>query len=111
MKNLPVLILVLCLLFIFSPDKELFSVAAIVLIFIAKYTWRDNEPKIIFLGMLFYWLMVCTLLVYGAIFNKRMIEQTTSPDTFIFTTYLALIATFAYCLGILLAIRRLKISK
>ncbi len=111
MKNLPVLVLVLSILFMFSPDKELFGIASIILLFFAQYAWRDNEPKIIFLGMLFYWLTVCALLVYGAIFNKPLIEQTLSPKTFIYTTYLAMIATFVYCSGILLAVRKLKISK
>lgn len=111
MKNLPVLGIALCILFIFSPDKELFAVASIILVFIAKYTWRDNEPKILFLGMVFYWLTVCALLVYGVVFNKPLIEETLIPETFIFATYLGMIATFVYCLGILLATRKLKISK
>ncbi len=111
MKNIQGLALLLCVLFIFSPDKVLFGIASLLFLFIAKFTWRDNEPKILFLGMLFYWLTVCTLLVYGALFNKPMIEQTLSPETFVFTTYLALIATFVYCSGILLIIRKVKVAK
>lgn len=55
--------------------------------------------------------MVCTLLVFGAIFNKPMVKQTVTPTTFIFTTYLAMGATFVYSSGIFLALRKLKLQK
>jgi len=111
MKDASILTLILSILFILSPDKELFAISALLLIFIAKYSWRDNEPKVLCLGMVFYWLMVCTLLVYGAIFNKPMIKQTLTPGTFIFTTYLALIAMFVYCSAVLLVMRKVKPKK
>lgn len=111
MKNLSIPALILCGLFILSPDKELFATASVVLLFLMKFSWRDNEPKVLFIGMIFYWLTVCTLLVYGAVFNKPMIQQTLVPDTFVFTTYLALAATFVYNSAIFLVIRKVKINK
>ncbi len=111
MKNLTIPVLILTGLFIFSPDKGLFALASAVLLFLIRFSWRDNEPKVLFIGMLFYWLMVCTLLIYGAVFDKPMIKQTLAEDTFIYTTYLALIATVVYCSAILLVLRKLKINK
>jgi len=97
-------------LWLFSPDKQLFAFASVLLLFLAKKSWRHDEPKIIFFGMTFYWLTVCTLLVYGIFFNKPMVELTGTPSTFIYTTYLALFATFCYCSGILLVINNVKIA-
>jgi hypothetical protein len=109
--NLAPFIFLLSALWMFSPDKVLFAVASALVIFLAKLSWRDNEPKIIFFGMVFYWLTVCTLLVYGAVFRIPMEELTDTPTTFIYTTYLSLFATFCYCSGILLAIKNVKITK
>ncbi len=107
--NIIPLAFVLFVFWIFSPDKTLFAVASVLLLFLAKFSWRRDEPKIIFFGVVFYWMTVCTLLLYGAFFSKRMIELTSTPDTFIYTTYLALFATFCYCVGILLQLRQVKI--
>jgi len=108
MKNLSPIILVLLLLWLFSPDKQLFGLSCLLLIFLVRFGWRSDEPKIIFLGVLSYWLTVCTLMIYGLVFNKPMIELTLTPETFIYTTYLALIATFCYCSGLLLAINKVS---
>jgi hypothetical protein len=106
MNNLRPLVLALFCLWLFSPDKDLFALSAILLLFLVKFSWRKNEPKIIFLGVVFYWLTVCTLLLYGVFFNRPMVSLTTTPETFVYTTYLALTATFFYCSGLLLAIRK-----
>ena len=111
MKILTILGLILSILFIFSPDKELFALAAVLLLFLVKFSWRDNEPKVLFIGVILYWCTVCTLLVYGAFFNEPLIGQTLTPNTFVFTTYLALIATFVYCSAIFLVIKKIKINK
>src|SRR3954447_14884217 len=105
MKNLSLLAFVLLMLVLFSPDKQLFACASILLVFLVKSSWRDNEPKIIFLGVIFYWLTVCTLMLYGIFFSTPMIDLTLSPGTFIYTTYLALFGTFCYCSGIFLTIK------
>lgn len=110
MKNMTPVVFIVGILWMFSPDKQLFAIAAMLLLFLVKFSWREDEPKIVFLGMIFYWLSVCTLMIYGIFFNKPMIESTLSPDTFIYTTYLALFANFCYCVGMLLAIRSARIS-
>jgi hypothetical protein len=38
-----------------------------------------------------------------------MIELTYAPETFVYTTYLALAATFFYCTGMLLAIKKVEV--
>ena len=48
-------------------------------------------------------------MIYGIFFNKPMIEMTNAPTTFIYTTYLSLLATFCYCSGIFIAIKSIKI--
>lgn len=93
-----------------SPDKTLFAIASLVLLFICKYGWRNNEPKVVFIGFVFYWLTVGTLLLFGSIFDKPMLQQTLAPDTFIFTTYLALTATFVYASAFFLSIRKLQFN-
>jgi len=108
MKNTLPLIVILVVLFLFSPDKQLFAISSVLLVFLVKKAWRENEPKIIFFGTIFYWLTVCTLMLYGTVFNKQMIELTISPSTFIYTTYLALVATFVYCSGIFVSIRNIS---
>lgn len=106
--NIPLLAFSLIILWMFSPDKQLFAVASILLIFLAKKSWRHDEPKIIFFGVTFYWLTVCTLMIYGIFFGKPMTELTQTPQTFIYTTYLALLATLCYSVGIFIAIRNIK---
>ena len=107
--NIAILAFSLVILWLFSPDKQLFAVASILLIFLARKSWRHDEPKIIFFGVIFYWLTVCALMIYGIFFNKPMIEMTDAPTTFIYTTYLSLLATFCYCSGIFIAIKSIKI--
>lgn len=107
--NIAILAFSLVILWLFSPDKQLFAVASMLLIFLAKKSWRHDEPKIIFFGVIFYWLTVCALMIYGIFFNKPMIEMTDAPTTFIYTTYLSLLATFCYCSGIFIAIKSIKI--
>lgn len=108
MKVAP-LAIVLVILWLFSPDKQLFGIAAVLLVFLAKASWRHDEPKIIFFGVCFYWLTVCALMIYGIFFEHPMIELTQTPTTFIYTTYLALIATLVYSSGIFIMIKRIKI--
>src|SRR3954469_12923598 len=111
MKNLSPLVFILAILCLLSPDKLMFAVASIVLLYVMKNGWRENEPKIIFLGVISYWLTVCTLMLYGIFLNKPMIELTLTPGTFIYTTYLALIATFCYCSGIFVALKNVVVPK
>ncbi len=107
--NIAPLVFVLGILWLFSPDKQLFGTAAILLVFLAKASWRHDEPKIIFFGVCFYWMTVCTLMIYGIFFHRPMIELTDVPSTFIYTIYLSLFATLIYSSGILIAIKNIKI--
>ncbi len=109
--NIAPLALVLSILWLFSPDKQLFGIASALLVFLAKISWRHDEPKIIFFGVCFFWMTVCTLMIYGIFFNRTMIELTQTPTTFIYTTYLALFATLVYSLGIYFVIRKVKIHE
>ena len=94
--NIAPLALLLMILWLFSPDKQLFAIASVLLLFLAKASWRHDEPKIIFFGVIFYWLTVCTLMFYGIFVGKPMIELSQTPSTFIYTTNLALFATLTY---------------
>ena len=107
--NVAPLAFLLIILWLFSPDKQLFGVASVLLVVLAKMSWRHDEPKIIFLGVCFYWMTVCALMVYGIFFKIPMIELTQVPSTFIYTTYHALIATFCYSVGIIIVIRKIKV--
>lgn len=107
--NVVPLSLALLALWIFSPDKQLFGVSSLLLLFLAKFSWRHDEPKIIFFGVCFYWLTVCALMIYGIFFNKPMVELTQTPSTFIYTTYLALFSAFVYSIGIFITINRIQI--
>ena len=107
--NVAPLAFVLIALWMFSPDKQLFGVASLLLIFLAKSSWRHDEPKIIFFGVAFYWMTVCTLMIYGIFFNRPMVELTQVSSTFIYTSYLALFSTFIYSYGILYAIKNIEI--
>lgn len=108
--RLDILAFILFCLWLFSPDKEIFGVACVLMLFLAKKGWREDEPKVILFGMIFYWLTVCTLMIYGIFFHKHLVDLTETPDTFVYTTYLALFATFVYGSGILLAIRKVKVT-
>jgi len=108
MSKLAPLVFILAVLWLFSPDKQLFAVSCALLLFLVKHSWRENEPKVVFLGIVLYWLTVCTLLLYGVIFNRPMVELTLTPETFVYTTYLALTATFFYGSGLLLAIKKVR---
>ena len=52
--NIAPLALLLMILWLFSPDKQLFAIASVLLLFLAKASWRHDEPKIIFFGVIFY---------------------------------------------------------
>lgn len=105
--NLAPIALILFSLWVFSPDKQLFAIASVLLLFLINFSWRKNEPKIIFFGAISYWLTVCTLMIFGVFYNRPMTDLTLTANTFVYTTYLALTATFLYSTGLFIGLRKI----
>ena len=69
--------------------------------------WRENEPKVIFFAMVFFWLTIPIKLVYADIYDLRYEDLSVSPNI-VRTTYLSLVGYIVFSLGIHLMIRKIK---
>lgn len=110
MKFNGVQLLVFFIFILISPDPLLMTFAGMVLFFILRIMWRDNEPKHLLSNMIIYWMVVSVLLPYGAIYGKSVSTLVRyNAKTMEVATWLSITALFFYALGTYLPIRKIKI--
>jgi hypothetical protein len=71
--------------------------------------WRRYEPKLIFFGVFLSWLSI-TIKIFYADFTGIRYESLSSSVNIVETTYVSLIGFCAFCLGLWLAIKNLKLT-
>lgn len=103
-----VLFLLIALLFIFFSAQPLLLVYSFALLFlIYKLFWRANEPKIIFVGLAFFWLSIVVKVFYADIVGVLYEDLSLSP-LIVETTFIALIGLLVFALGIYLTSRNIE---
>lgn len=94
----------------FSPDSFAFVYSGLVLALIIPLFWRENEPKVLFVYSLFFWLNTSLLLVYGVLTNTSIHDLSLySPSTIAQANVLAVTALLVYSTGVYLIVARIKI--
>jgi len=76
---------------------------------VIRHFWRDGEPKIIFLGLTFFWLSISVKLFY-ALFTGVTYESLSNASNIISTTYIALLSFIVFSWGIYLATIKVRES-
>ncbi len=103
-------LLIFSLFVLISPDPSLMLLAGVVLFFVLRIMWRNNEPKHLLINMVVYWLVVAILLPYGAIYGKPVSKLSRyNPPTMELATWLSIISLIFYALGTYLPIRKINI--
>lgn len=103
-----VLFLLIALLFIFFSAQPLLLIYSFALLFlIYKLFWRANEPKVIFVGLAFFWLSIVVKVFYADIVGVLYEDLSLSP-LIVETTFLALIGLLVFALGIYLTSKNIE---
>lgn len=74
-----------------------------------KLFWRTYEPKVIFFGVVLYWVSITIKLFYGDFLGYNY-EDLSSSKNIIQTTYYSLIAFCIFCFGLWIALKDFKLS-
>ena len=99
---------VAAILVIISPDQLSMAYSAFALYMIIKLFWRIDEPKVLFVNMLIYWLTVSVLTPYGALFGIPLSSLSDrASETIKQTHFLSLTAMLFYAVGIHVVVRKL----
>ncbi len=102
------LFVIIALLFIFFSAQPLLLLYSFALLFlIYKFFWRANEPKVIFVGLVFFWLSIVVKIFYADIVGLLYEDLSISPKI-VETTFVALIALLVFSLGIYLTSRNVE---
>lgn len=103
-----VLFLLIALLFIFFSAQPLLLIYSFALLFlIYRLFWRANEPKVIFVGLAFFWLSIVVKVFYADIVGVLYEDLSLSP-LIVETTFLALIGLLVFALGIYLTSKNIE---
>jgi hypothetical protein len=83
-----------------------------VLFFVLRMMWRENEPKHLLVNMVLYWMVIGILLPYGSIFQKPLTELSRYGGTNMVpaATLIGAIALLLIVVGIHLPIRKIHVS-
>lgn len=93
---------------IFFSSQPLLVVYSLALLFILyKLFWRAGETKILFIGLLQFWLSV-TVKVFYADFTGQLYEDLSISPLIVETTFLALIAVAVFAAGLFITSRNLS---
>ncbi len=105
-----VTVLIGILLSLFSLDPLLVFISVIFLPIIYFFTFRDNEPQVIFIALILYYFSISIKLFYAMFFGNSFVEYSES-SLIEATTYLAYVAMFFFMLGIYISTKKIKFSK
>jgi hypothetical protein len=83
-------------------------------IFLYRFFWLNNQPNVLFWGLMFQWLNVSSQLLYSTILGISMADymagQVYPVELFDKTILLSIISIYIYAFGIFLAIRKIHID-
>ncbi len=98
------------LLSLFSLDPLLIFVSVMFLPLIYYFTFRDNEPQVIFIAMMLSYLSI-TIKIYYAIFFQKSFTEYSESNLMEYTTVLSLFGLFFFLFGIYVSIRKITFTK
>ncbi len=102
-----VLFLLIALLFIFFSTQPLLLIYSFTLLFLLyKLFWRANEPKVIFVGLAFFWLSIVVKVFYADIVGVLYEDLSLSPRI-LESTFIALIALLLFAIGLYITSRNI----
>jgi hypothetical protein len=102
------LFILIALLFIFFSAQPLLLIYSFALLFILyKLFWRANEPKVIFVGLVFFWISIVIKVLYADIVGVLYEDLSLSPQI-VETTFIALIALLVFALGVYFTSRNIE---
>ena len=109
-----IIITVLVLLFIWSPNFLLTIPILCYIPFVYRLFFIKGNTNIIFWGLLFQWLVVSSQVMYCNIIGvplADLFKNSGFPEQLMeYTDFLSIIGIFSFTLGLFVAVRRLKIS-
>jgi hypothetical protein len=105
-------IVILAFFSLISPDPVLMIISGLLLFYVLRIMWRENEPKHLLVNMVLYWMVIGILLPYGAIFQRPLVELSRYGGTDMVpqATWLGVIALLLIVTGIHIPIRKLAVS-
>ena len=105
-----VAILVGILLGVISQDPLLVFISVLFLPIIFYFSFRDNEPQVIFIAFIFYYLSITIKLFYAIYFNTSftLYSESTLIES---TTYISFVAMFFFMLGVYISTKKIKFKK
>lgn len=99
--------LLVALLLIFSSAQPLLVLYSFGLLFMLyKLFWRANEPKVIFVGLAFFWLSIVVKVFYADIVGVLYEDLSLSPRI-LESTFIALIALLLFAIGLYITSRNI----
>lgn len=96
---------ILLVYFSAQPLLVIYSLAALFILY--KLFWRAKEPKVIFIGLAYFWLSVVAKIFY-ADFVGLVYEDLSLSYKIVETTFIALIALLVFALGIFFTSRNIE---
>ncbi|MDB5248355.1 MAG: hypothetical protein JWQ40_2749 [Segetibacter sp.] len=103
-----IIFLLLSLLFIIGSTQPLLMAFAIATVFVIyKFFWKRDQPKVIFFGLVLFWLTIIVKLFYADFIGISFTELSISPNI-IQTAYVAMAALNVFAVGIFLITRSIK---
>lgn len=105
-------ILLFCIILsvLFSAHPVLILISLLSLYISFKLFWRKDEPKIIFFGLILWWLSV-TIKIFYADLGGFDYESLSISKNIVFTTYISLLGFNIFSIGLWVAIKNLKINE
>jgi hypothetical protein len=98
--------------FFFTPNFYLSILVIGFPIFAMRLFWLDNQPSVIFWGMLLQWATSATQLLYanalGVTLTERVKSETFPTEMLETATFLSVVGLYCFALGIYLVVRRVK---
>lgn len=70
--------------------------------------WRENQPKVIFWGIVFFWVTIPLKIFYADI-NRIPYESLSISPSIVKATWYSLVGYVAFCLGLYTAVRKLQL--
>lgn len=102
------ILLLVAAYFIILSDQPLLMAAALLSYFgVIRSFWKDGEPKIIFLGLTFFWLSISIKLFYAVIIGVTY-ESLSNVGNIVSTTYVALISFIVFGYGIFVTTKKIR---
>jgi hypothetical protein len=104
------LYLFIAILFIFFSAQPFLVLCSFILLFIIfKLFWNSKEPKVIFVGLAFFWLSIVTKVFYADIVGVSY-ESLSISSRILETTFIALISLLVFSIGVYVTSRNIENS-